>query len=261
MHGERRPRQAAAVFNARSTEIGRRRYARMARGTVPRPGPARAAEPLFARALASTPVAAAASLRSGRAALAKREFAAPSTISSTPCSLDPKASIVHYPLGLAYRRLGRTAASRRAPAAARGVEVTPAGSADGGEWRGLLRGRSPKRRAASAALDAGDDRTAARPFRIPPWSRRPPTPPPRYKLGTVLSLAGDTPGAVPAVRGSAAPLARLRPGARQPGRAAGIERPPAQATEHLAAAVSHNPITSTRCCGSPRRCGRVARWS
>ena len=114
-----------------------------------------AAEPLFARALAIDPRAAAASWGLGRAALASRDFGRAVEYLERTLSLDPKASIVHYPLALAYRRLGRTAGRRRAPARERGHRGDAGRSADGRAHRRRCEASSPWSTSACARSTTG----------------------------------------------------------------------------------------------------------
>src|SRR5262245_12106450 len=67
-----------------------------------------AAETLLAKALALAPREAAALDRSGRAALARRDYAAAVKNLTSALELQPQASSLHYPLSLAYRGLGDT---------------------------------------------------------------------------------------------------------------------------------------------------------
>ena len=70
------------------------------------------AEPLFAKAAARQPRAVAALVGQGRAALARREYARAADSLEQALSIDPRASMVHYPLALAYA-MGTPSAPKR----------------------------------------------------------------------------------------------------------------------------------------------------
>ena len=65
-----------------------------------------ASEPLFSKALSLEPSTAAALFGLGRAALARKEYAEAVKYLEQALALDTPASIIHYPLALAYRGLG-----------------------------------------------------------------------------------------------------------------------------------------------------------
>ena len=67
------------------------------------------AEPHFVAALAIQPRLVIAELGLGRAALARQDYARAVEVLERALSHDPKATIVHYPLALAYRGLGDAA--------------------------------------------------------------------------------------------------------------------------------------------------------
>lgn len=149
---------------------------------------------MFARALALEPRSVAALFGQGRAALANRDYARAAESFEQALAIDPRASMVHYPLALAYRGLGEI---DRAEAQARlrgDVEVGPTdprmqqlalllNSATAYEKRGLR------------ALDARDWTSAASAFgkavELEPGNATL-----HHRLGTALSLAGDARGAV-----------------------------------------------------------------
>ena len=104
---------------------------------------------------------------------------------------DPRASIAHYPLALAYRGLGEYGAGRSAPAPAGQRGSGSAGSVDGGVTRTASAARWPKRTAAFARSTAATSRRPRHIFaRASNWRRT--TLRSRHKLGTALSLMGDT---------------------------------------------------------------------
>ena len=65
-----------------------------------------AAEPLFRKAMSLQPHVAAALFGLGSAALARREYAAAAKYLEGALAEDQRASIIHYPLAMAYRGLG-----------------------------------------------------------------------------------------------------------------------------------------------------------
>jgi tetratricopeptide (TPR) repeat protein len=66
-----------------------------------------AAEPLFAKGLAKQPRAAAAQLGLGRVALEKRDYTRAIDLFERALEIDRRATVVHYPLAMAYRAAGK----------------------------------------------------------------------------------------------------------------------------------------------------------
>ena len=120
------------------------------------------AEPLFAKALVAPAALVAALFGLGRAALARREYARRGRQFEQALAVDPRASIVHYPLALAYRGLGDTARAEAHLRQRGGVEVGPPDPLME-ELRGLLH-------SAVAYENRGDSR--ARQRRLPRRRRR-----------------------------------------------------------------------------------------
>ena len=152
---------------------------------------------------------------------------------------DPRATVVHYPLALAYRGLGDAAKAEAHLRQRGGVEVGPPDPLMV-ELRGLLHGPVAEEARGIRALDAGDYRAAAESFRKA-VDLAPDSAALRHKLGTALSLAGDTRGAI----GQFEEALRRSPGFAQAHYSLGVllassGRPP-QALEHLAAAVKSQP--------------------
>ena len=151
------------------------------------------AEPLFTRALAGQPRTVAALVGQGRAALAQREHARAAGSLEQALSIDPRATMAHYPLALAYRGMGNI---ERAEAHLRqrgGVEIGPPDplmQALGG----LLRSAVAYENSGIRALDGRDWASAVAAFRkgleLAPESATL-----HHRLGTALSLSGDTQGA------------------------------------------------------------------
>ena len=83
------------------------------------------AEPLFVQALSLQPRLVAAQFGLGRAALAKRDYRGAIDRFEQALAADPRATIIHYPLALAYRGLGDTARAEEHLGHRGGVEVGP----------------------------------------------------------------------------------------------------------------------------------------
>jgi tetratricopeptide (TPR) repeat protein len=151
------------------------------------------AETLFARAAARQPGAVAALVGQGRAALARREFARAADILEQALSIDARASMAHYPLALAYRGMGNL---ERAEAHLRqrgGVDIGPPDPLMQ-ELTGLLHSAVAYENSGIRALDGGDWASAAAAFRKG-LEIAPDSPSLHHRLGTALSLSGDTQGA------------------------------------------------------------------
>ena len=182
------------------------------------------AEPLFTRAIATQPRLVAALFGLGRAALARRDFARAADYLEQVAggrSRGPRWRTTRSRWPIA--RLGDTAKAEAHLRQRGGVEVGPPDPLMV-ELRGLLAGPVAEEARGVRALDAGDFRTAASHFRTA-VAQAPDNAALRHKLGTALSLAGDTVGAMQEFEEVVRPLAGLRPGPLQPGRAAGLERP------------------------------------
>jgi tetratricopeptide (TPR) repeat protein len=151
------------------------------------------AEPLFAKAAARQPRAVAALVGQGRAALARREYARAADSLEQALSIDPRASMAHYPLALAYRGMSNI---ERAEAHLRqrgGVDVGPPDPLMQ-ELTGLLHSAVAYENSGIRALDGGDWASAAAAFRKG-LELAPDSASLHHRLGTALSLSGDTQGA------------------------------------------------------------------
>jgi tetratricopeptide (TPR) repeat protein len=151
------------------------------------------AEPLFAKAAARQPRAVAALVGQGRAALARRDYARAADSLEQALSIDPRASMVHYPLALAYRGMGNL---ERAEAHLRqrgGVEIGPPDPLMQA-LTGLLHSAVAYENSGIRALDGGDWASAVTAFRKG-LELAPDSVSLRHRLGTALSLSGDTEGA------------------------------------------------------------------
>ena len=151
------------------------------------------ADPFFEQALSLNHGLVAALFGRGRAALARRDYSRAIESLEQALAADPRATMIHYPLGLAYRGLG-DAAKAEAHLRERGsVEVGPPDPLMV-ESRGLLNSAVAVDERGSRALDRGDAAGAAAEFRKG-VALAPDSPSLRQKLGTALSLMGDTGGA------------------------------------------------------------------
>jgi tetratricopeptide (TPR) repeat protein len=151
------------------------------------------AEPLYAKALSLQPGTVAAMFGLGRAALAKRDFRAAVDRFEQALAADPRASLVHYPLALAYRGLGDTARAEEHLRQRGGLEVGPPDPLMV-QLRGLVHSAVSEENEGIRALEAGDFGKAAEHFRRG-IELAPDSPSLHHKLGTALSLSGDTRGA------------------------------------------------------------------
>jgi tetratricopeptide (TPR) repeat protein len=153
-----------------------------------------AAESLFAQALSLQPRTVAALFGLGRAALAKREYRRAVDQFEQALSADPRASIVHYPLALAYRGLGDTATAEAHLRQRGTVEVGPPDPLMV-KLRGLLHSAVAEEELGVRALDSRDFASAAAHFREG-IELAPDNPSIRHKLGTALAQLGDSRAAV-----------------------------------------------------------------
>ncbi len=153
-------------------------------------GKPEAAEPLFARALSLQPRLVAALFGAGRAALARRDYAHAVDQLEQALAADPRATMIHYSLGLAYRGLGDTAKADEHLRQRGGVEVGPPDPLMIA-LRGLLHGAVNEEEQGVRALSSRDFASAVVHFRRA-VELAPDNPALRHKLGTALSLSGDT---------------------------------------------------------------------
>ena len=152
------------------------------------------AEPLFDQAIAAQPTLVAALFGAGRAALAKRDYARAVDRFERALAADPRATIVHYPLALAYRGLGDTA-NAEAHLRQRGdVEVAPPDPLMVA-LRDVLRSSRAEEERGERALNNRDFDGAVRHFKAAVASA-PDNASIHQKLATALSLRGDTNGAI-----------------------------------------------------------------
>jgi tetratricopeptide (TPR) repeat protein len=152
------------------------------------------AEPLFAKAAVLQPRAVAALVGQGRAALARREYARAADSLEQALSIDPRVTMAHYPLALAYRGMGNL---ERAEAHLRqrgGVEIGPPDPLMQA-LTDLLNSPVAYENSGIRALDGGDWASAVAAFRKG-LALAPDSASLHQRLGTALSLSGDPQGAL-----------------------------------------------------------------
>ncbi len=159
------------------------------------------AEQLLARAWASHPGTPALLYQGGRAALAAQEYAAAAARLEEALRLNPAATVIHYPLAMAYRGLGDL--DRARAHLDRGGARSDGRGAEGGvlpdplmaEIYTLLRSPQSHRDLGLQAAERGDWREAARQFTLGA-RMAPENPVMRLNLGTALIRTGDAPAAL-----------------------------------------------------------------
>jgi tetratricopeptide (TPR) repeat protein len=152
-----------------------------------------AAEPWFKRAAAANPRSAAALYGLGRVALAARDNAHAAEYLEKALSLDTGASVIHYPLALAYRGLGKTAEAEGESRRRGDVEVGLADPLMDEALESLETSSAYESRAMRASA-SGDWRSAANYLRRS-VELAPDDATLRAKLGAALSTTGDSAGA------------------------------------------------------------------
>lgn len=154
------------------------------------------ADARYAQALATQPGTVAALYGAGQAALAQRDYARAAERFEQALAADPRASIVHYPLALAYRGLGDTA---KAEAHLRQQGQTEVGPPDPRmvELRNLLASSAAEEARGMRAAEGGDFKSAVEHFRKG-LEMAPDSVSLRFNLGRALSLTGDVAGAAAA---------------------------------------------------------------
>ena len=159
------------------------------------------AERLLARAWASHPGTPALLYQGGRASLAARDYAAAVQRLEEALRLNPAATVVHYPLAMAYRGLGDLDRARAhldrsgARSDGRGAEGGVLADPLMAEIYTLLRSPQSHRDLGLQAAERGDWREAARQFTLGA-RMAPENPVMRLNLGTALIRAGDAPAAL-----------------------------------------------------------------
>jgi tetratricopeptide (TPR) repeat protein len=156
-----------------------------------RPEPA---EPLFTKALTLQPRLGAALFGLGRVALAKRDYARAVTHLEEALKQDPLASIVHYPLAMAYRGLGELGKAESHLRQRGHVDPVPPDPLMS-ELNGLLHSALAYERLGVKALDKKEWQAAAAYFRKG-VELAPDNASVRHRLGTALFVNGDARGAM-----------------------------------------------------------------
>ena len=152
-----------------------------------------AAEPMFIRAVSIAPGSGAALFGLGRAALARRDYSRAVEYLEKTIAVNRKASIVHYPLAMAYRKLGRVQEADTHLRAKGDVEVAMSDPLMD-ELAGSLRSEFAYEHLGVRALNNGDVEGAAAYFRQA-VGLAPEDVSLRHRLGTALALHGDVRGA------------------------------------------------------------------
>lgn len=201
------------------------------------------AGPLVAGMLARRPDTAALRFEAGRIALAAEDYATAAEHMEAALDLDPEAGSIHYPLAMAYRRLGdREAAEqhlrrRRAEGPGAPVQLPDPVMAS---LNGVLENPEYYRDLAFYAAANGDWALAAAHFRTASVAA-PDVAMLRLNLGTALERLGDTGGAEAAIREALG----LDPGLYQAHHALGAlfarTGRDAEAIDRFRDAVFHNP--------------------
>jgi tetratricopeptide (TPR) repeat protein len=148
----------------------------------------------FSKALSLQPRLVAARVGLGRAALARRDYAGAVEQFEAALALDRRASVVHYPLALAYRGLGKVDEAE--------AHLRQRGEVEFGPPDPLMRDLTESLNSAAMfeargdrAIAAGDFKAAAAAFQRG-VELAPDRLAIRHKMATALSLTGDIPGAV-----------------------------------------------------------------
>ena len=197
------------------------------------------AEPLFDRAIAAQPALVAALFGAGRAALAKRDYSRAVDRFERALSADPRATIVHYPLALAYRGLGDTASAETHLSQRGDVEVAPPDPLMVA-LRDVLRSSRAEEERGERALNNRDFDGAVLHFKAS-LASAPDNASVRQKLATALSLRGDANGAIAELEEAIRRAPRLAPAQYSLGVLLAQQGRLGDATGHFEAAVAADP--------------------
>ena len=154
---------------------------------------AEAAEPLFTKAASLEPRSVAVLFGLGRVALARRDYARAVERLEAALALGERASIIHYPLAMAYRGLGEVGKAEAHLRLRGDAEIGPPDPRMQ-ELRAVLQSAVAYEDRGVRALSSGDYAAAAGYFRQG-LEVAPDSPSMRHGLGTALSLTGDAQGA------------------------------------------------------------------
>jgi tetratricopeptide (TPR) repeat protein len=194
---------------------------------------------LFEQALAAQPSLVAALFGAGRAALAKRDYSRAVDRFERALAADPRATIVHYPLALAYRGLGDTAHAEAQLRQRGDVEVAPPDPLMVA-LRDVLRSSRAEEERGERALNNRDFGGAVMHFKAALVSA-PDDASIRLKLATALSLRGDTAGAIAELEEAIRRAPRFAQAHYTLGVLLAQQGRVADASGHFAAAVAADP--------------------
>jgi tetratricopeptide (TPR) repeat protein len=202
-------------------------------------GRADQADPLFARAVSIQPRSVAALVGEGRAALAQRQFSRAAETLEQALSIDPRASMAHYPLALAYRGLGDLTKAEAHMQQTGDIEVGPSDPLMQ-EIAGLLHSAVSYEKRGIRALEGKDWTTAAASFRTA-IELAPADASLHHRLGTALSLSGDTRGAAEQFQEAIRRAPNYAPSHFSLGVLLASSGQYAEAVDHWSAAVRYEP--------------------
>jgi tetratricopeptide (TPR) repeat protein len=218
-----------------------------------------AAQPLFERVMSQQSQSIAALVGLGRAALGRSDYARAAQTLERALALDPRQTVIHYPLAMAYRGLGQLDKAEAHMRQRGSGEIRPPDplmvdlettleSAIAYEVRG------------AKALDERDWQAAAASFRKG-IALAPDEPSLHHKLGTALFMSGDARGATEQFEEALRLSPHFAKAHYSLGILMGATGRPARAIEHLTAAVGDDPASAEarlRLGDVLRRSGRAA---
>jgi tetratricopeptide (TPR) repeat protein len=197
------------------------------------------AQSIFDQALAAQPTLVAALFGAGRAALAQRNYGRAVEYFERALAADPRATIVHYPLALAYRGLGQTDNAELHLRQQGTVEVAPPDPLMVA-LRDVLRSSRAEEERGERALGNRDYAGAVQHFRAALVSS-PDSASIRQKLATALSLGGDVNAAISELQEAIRRDPRFGQAQYSLGVLLAQRGQVADAAGHFAAAVSADP--------------------
>jgi tetratricopeptide (TPR) repeat protein len=193
----------------------------------------------FEQALSTDPPVVAALFGAGRAALAERNYSHAVEFFERALAADRRATIVHYPLALAYRGLGDTEKAELHLRQRGTTEVAPPDPLMV-SVRELLASSAAEEERGERALNGGDYNGAVAHF-TKALESAPDKAPVRHKLATALSLRGDSRGAVEQLEETIRRSPDFAPARYSLGVLLAQDGKLPEATEQFAAAVHADP--------------------
>jgi tetratricopeptide (TPR) repeat protein len=193
----------------------------------------------FEQALSTDPPVVAALFGAGRAALAERKYTYAVEFFERALAADPRATIVHYPLALAYRGLGDTGNAEQHLRQRGTTEVAPPDPLMV-SIRELLASSAAEEERGDRALNGRDFNNAVAHF-TKALESAPDKAPVRHKLATALSLAGDSRGAIEQLQETIRRSPNFAPARYSLGVLWAQDGRLPEATEQFAAAVHADP--------------------